>query len=43
MGTTLVACGHATGEIDIYDEAADRFTKVDLDNPALFTKPTIAT
>ncbi len=32
----LVACGHGTGEIDIYDEAADRFTKVDLDNKPFF-------
>lgn len=26
----LVACGHGTGEIDIYDEATDRFTRVEL-------------
>ena len=26
----LVACGHGTGEIDIYDESTDAFTHVDL-------------
>ena len=35
----LVACGHGTGEMDIYDEATDRFTRVTLDRkpfPSLY-------
>ncbi|MEO5823789.1 MAG: galactose oxidase-like domain-containing protein [Vicinamibacteraceae bacterium] len=27
----LIACGHGTGEMDIYDESTDTFTHVDLD------------
>jgi hypothetical protein len=30
----LVVCGHGSGEMDVYDESTDSFTKVDLD-----TKP----
>jgi hypothetical protein len=35
----LVACGHGTGEIDIYDESTDAFTHVDLNRksfPSLY-------
>jgi hypothetical protein len=27
----LITCGHGTGEMDIYNEATDRFTRVELD------------
>jgi hypothetical protein len=35
----LVACGHGTGEMDIYDERTDRFTRVELNEkpfPSLY-------
>ena len=33
----LVACGHGTGEIDIYDESTDAFTHVDLNRKSFLS------